>query len=107
MEYINSYGYNQRSHFYAKRRKRRRKIIMRRIFLFFITTCVTAGAIYAVVAFCGLLNSADYDIGFIPTPYGKNVSKKVLKAEELQIPDWIDEQIIHKHNTARSGIKLM
>jgi len=53
-----------------------------------------------------ILNPALYDSGFIPTPYGKNVSKKVLKAEELQMPDWIDEQIIHRHTTARSGIKL-
>lgn len=42
----------------------------------------------------------------MPSVFGKNVSKKVLKAEELQIPDWIDSQIIHKHTTARTGIKL-
>ncbi len=53
-----------------------------------------------------LFTEKDYDNGFIPTVFGRNVSKKVLKAEELQIPDWVDEQIIHKHTTARTGFKL-
>ena len=52
------------------------------------------------------MNDDAYDDGFVPSAFGKKVSEKVLKAEKLQLPDWVDSQIIHRHTTARSGIKL-
>lgn len=33
-------------------------------------------------------------------------TKMVEKAKDLQMPEWVDEQIIHKHTTARTGILL-
>lgn len=33
-------------------------------------------------------------------------TQKVKNAQELQLPDWVDVQLIHKHSTARTGIKL-
>ncbi len=33
-------------------------------------------------------------------------TKKVEKAREIQLPEWVDGQIIHKHTTARTGILL-
>ena len=33
-------------------------------------------------------------------------TKKVEKAQELLLPEWVDEQLIHKHTTARTGILL-
>ena len=33
-------------------------------------------------------------------------TKKVEKAQTLQMPEWVDEQLIHIHSTARTGIIL-
>ena len=33
-------------------------------------------------------------------------TKNVEKAQELVLPEWVDEQLIHKHSTARTGILL-
>ena len=33
-------------------------------------------------------------------------TKNVEKAQELVLPEWVDEQLIHKHTTARTGILL-
>ena len=33
-------------------------------------------------------------------------TKRVKKAQELLLPEWVDEQLIHKHSTARTGILL-
>ncbi len=33
-------------------------------------------------------------------------TKKVEKAKELKMPEWVSEDIIHKHTTARTGILL-
>ena len=99
-------NYDQRAIYYARRKKRRRKIIMRRIAVSLITIIITATAIYGGILIYGLFNPKIYDDGFIPAPYGARVSKRVLKAEELVLPDWVDEQLIHKHTTARTGIKL-
>ena len=33
-------------------------------------------------------------------------TKMVEKAKELQMPEWVDEQLIHIHSTARTGIVL-
>ena len=99
-------NYDQRAVFNARRKKRRRKILMRRIAVAILTMVITASVVYCGVVIYGLFNPSIYDDGFIPAPYGARISKKVTKAEELTLPDWVDEQLIHKHTTARTGIKL-
>ena len=84
----------------------KRKIIIRRYIAAFITVLITALIICSVVKIVSFFVSNEYDSGFVPTPYGKNVSEKVKKAESLQPPDWVDVQLIHKHSTARTGIRL-
>ncbi len=87
-------------------KKRRRKIVIKRIFFAVITLVLTASLILAGISIYRLIYPESYDEGFIPTPFGKNVSEKVEKAKELGIPDWIDEQLISFHTTARTGINL-
>lgn len=89
-----------------RRRKRQRKIIFRWIVLISVTALLAAALIVGTVSVIRLINPQSFDGGFIPAPFGKNVSKRVEKAKTLEIPDWIDEQLIHFHTTARSGIRL-
>lgn len=83
-----------------RRKKRRKKIIRRRIFSLVIVF---------LIVFCGVkiakksLKNGDL-FSFITSAYD---AKKVEKAKELELPSWIDKQIIHKHNTARTGIELV
>lgn len=91
-----------------KRRKiRRRKILIKRLFIIFLTVSITAVTLFSGIAVYKLFYPTRFDEGFIPTPFGSKVSKNVQIAEELKIPDWIDIDIIHKHSTARTGIKLI
>lgn len=89
-----------------KRRKRQRKIFIRRILTAIITVFVTTTIICSGVFIYGLIMGKDFDEGFIPWPYGVNVSKKVEKARNLELPDWVEPKIIHKHTTARTGAEL-
>lgn len=98
--------YNKRAVYYARRRKRRRKIVLKRILIAFLTMTITATVLYGGVAIYGFFNPAIYDSGFIPAPYGRRISKRVEKALELEVPKWVDVQIINKHSTARTGIRL-
>ncbi len=95
-----------RTAFAERRRIRRRKIIKRRILAGLMTVFFTISVIFGGIFIYRLFFPEEYDSGFIPTPYGKNVSEKVKKAEETEIPDWVDEQIIAIHSTARTGRKL-
>jgi len=95
-----------RAAFAERRRIRRRKIIKRRILAGLMTVFFTISVIFGGIFIYRLFFPEEYDSGFIPTPYGKNVSEKVKKAEETEIPDWVDEQIIAIHSTARTGRKL-
>lgn len=78
----------------ARRKKRRRKIVMRRIIVTLLTAVIAVSLTYCGIAIYGIFNPQIYE------------SKKVEKAKETQIPDWIDVQLIHKHSTARTGFKL-
>lgn len=89
-----------------RRRLRRRKIVRRRIFICLFTVIFAAVVVGGGVLIYSLFNPRDFDDGFVPAPFGANVSKKVTKAKELTLPDWIDVQLIHKHTTARTGIGL-
>ncbi|MBR4122829.1 MAG: N-acetylmuramoyl-L-alanine amidase, partial [Clostridia bacterium] len=67
---------------------------------------IATALIVGTVSVISFINPQSFDGGFIPTVFGKNVSKRVEKAKTLEIPDWIDEQLISFHLTARSGIQL-
>ncbi len=92
-----------RAKFYEKRKRRRRKIVIRRIFLMLLTVALTASLIATVVSLIGYFTSSGRDNGFVPWPYGTNISKNVKIAKETEIPEWIDIELIHKHSTARTG----
>lgn len=103
---VNGNNYDARAEFYARRKKRERKNLIRRLLLIFITAVVGTSVILLTVAFIKLFNPTQHDSGFVPWVFGTNVSKKVEKAQNLQMPDFIEKDFIHKHNTARSGIML-
>lgn len=95
-----------RAAFAERRRQRRRRIVKRRILAGIITVFFTLSIIFGGIFIYKIFFPEEFDSGFIPTPYGKNVSDKVEKAEELILPDWVDVQLINIHSTARTGIKL-
>ncbi len=99
-------NYYSRSAVTKRRRLRRRKIVIRRIFLISVTAFLVSVLVCGGIFVYRLINPTAYDEGFIPKPFGTNISKRVTKAKELEIPDWIDVQIIHTHTTARTGINL-
>ena len=88
------------------RKKRRRRILLKRFVIALITVLITVGLVFGVVEFCKLFFPEMYDKGYVPTPYGKNISERVKKAQRLEIPDWIDKDIFSVHSTARTGIHL-
>ena len=75
-----------------RRRRKRRKIILKRIICFLLFICVAAGA-----AFGGIK---------LYKAFKEPPTAKLEKVRAIEIPDWIDEQIIHKHTSARTGIEL-
>lgn len=97
---------NSKAVTYKKRVRKRRKNLKRGLWWCALTTVITAMLIVGGVFIIGLFNPSVYDNGFVPSPFGSNISKKVKKAKELQLPDWIDVQLIHKHTTARTGFYL-
>ncbi|MBE6749636.1 MAG: N-acetylmuramoyl-L-alanine amidase [Ruminococcaceae bacterium] len=99
-------NYDPRAVYNARRRKRRKKIVIRRIFISAVTLLLTSVLILSAVGIYRIFNPDSHDEGFIPSVFGKNISKRVEKAKELEIPSWIDIQHIHKHTTARTGIDL-
>lgn len=101
------YGdYYSRHNVNARRKLRRRKIVIRRLFLCLITVVSTVAVVGTGLFVYRIFNPKSYDDGFVPSPFGSNVSKRVTKAKELELPDWVDVQLIHKHTTARTGIQL-
>ena len=75
-----------------RRRRRRRKLILKRIICFLLLLAVAAGAVFGGIKIYNSLKE---------TPVAK-----LEKVRAIEIPDWIDEQIIHLHNTARTGTEL-
>ncbi len=76
---------------YYRKKQKRRKIIIKRIVLLLLIVL----AVFGVIAFNKILNNKN---GFS--------SKEIEKIKNIEIPDWIDEQIIRLHNTARTGAEL-
>lgn len=92
-----------RAEYYKRRKKRRRKIVARRIILAVLIISLTTLLITTVVSLFGYLGGGQRDNGFVPWPYGLNLSKNVKIAKETEMPEWIDIELIHKHSTARTG----
>ena len=93
----------QRAAFNARRKKRRRKIVFRRVISFFLIAAIISTVSYCAVTIYGLFNPKIYESGVLA---GLNKNKNLEIALKLELPDWVDEQLIHKHTTARTGIKL-
>lgn len=64
--------------------------------------CLRKSAVLVLILLTALICFAVYKL----TVPSITASERVEKAESLVLPDWIDEQIIRKHTTARTGIKL-
>ena len=71
-----------------------------------IVILITAVTVLCAVKICQIIFPSDLEYGYIPTSYGKHISKNVKLAQDLQLPDWIDKQIISVHSTARTGAHL-
>ena len=92
---------------YEKRRKiRRRRIFWGRIKMALLTVLITSAIVCGTIFGFDLFAEKRYDKGFSPAPLGVSLSKRVKKAKNLEVPYWIDVQIIHKHSTARTGTYL-
>lgn len=63
--------------------KKKRKILP--ILIFALTAVILSAVLYQL---------------FVPN------TNRVEKAQELALPEWVDEQLIHKHTTARTGVLL-
>ena len=77
-----------------RRRRKRRKIIIKRLICFLLLLGVTAGAFFGGMKIYKLFTGDD------------GTSVKLEKIKAIEIPDWIDGQIIRLHNTARTGTEL-
>ena len=77
-----------------RRRRRKRKLILKRVICFLILLGITAGAVFGGVKIYKSVKG------------GGNTSAKLEKVKAIKIPDWIDVQLIHLHNTARTGTEL-
>ncbi len=92
---------------YKKRlRKRKQKIAFRWTVVIMTTVAVAVILVFGIVGIIKMLFPETFPDGFIPAPFGNNISEKVEKAKELAVPDYVDVQLIHKHTTARTGIQL-
>ena len=85
-------NYNSRLANLERRRRRKRKIIFKRVICLLLFIGVTAGAIFGGVKIYKSIKGP--------------AAAKLEKVRAIEIPDWIDEQIIHLHSTARTGIEL-
>ena len=92
-------NYGKRRAYYERRKKRRRKIIARR----FLCTALVAACIVGAGIGIKRIFTRGTDAAVFPT------AKKTSAAEKLQkieIPDFVDPQLIHVHTTARTGTQL-
>lgn len=92
-------NYGKRRAYYERRKKRRRKIIARR----FLCTALVAACIVGAGIGIKQIFTRGTDAAVFPT------AKKTSAAEKLQkieIPDFVDPQLIHVYTTARTGTQL-
>ncbi len=88
------------------RKKRKRRVLRKKVAWFLVTVLITTLLIAVSLAAYKIFNPESYDKGFVPAPFGTNISKRVKIAKEIELPEWVDVQLIHKHTTARTGIEL-
>ncbi len=88
------------------KRIKKRRIILRRLSAVLITALVTFGIVFSAVKICQLFFPNLADDGFVPAAFGRRIAKNVKVAQGLEIPEWIDSQIITVHSTARTGAHL-
>ncbi len=88
------------------KQKRHYKKVYRGLSPIIITVAATLLFIFVAIKLCQAIFPQTGYNGFVPTAMGQKVSEKVKKAQGLEIPDWIDSQIIKIHSTARSGAQL-
>lgn len=91
---MGEHNYDSRLAQLERRRRKRRKIIIKRVICLLFILGITAGAVFGGVKIYRTVKG------------GGNTSAKLEKVKAIEIPNWIDEQIIHLHNTARTGIEL-
>lgn len=96
----------QRELYEIRRRRRKRKMAFRLTVVIMTTVAVAVILLLGIFGLIKMLFPESFNDGFIPTPFGNNISKRVEKAKELSVPDYVDVQLIHKHTTARTGIQL-
>lgn len=87
----------------TRNKKQRRKITILRIVAAILIAFIIAAVTYCSILLYGFFNPRIYDSGILS---GLNESRNVKKALQLEVPDFVDEQFIHRHTTARTGIKL-
>lgn len=86
------HNYDSRLAQLERRRRRKRKLILKRIICFLLLLGVAVGAVFGGVK--------------IYKSFKKPPTAKLEKVRAIKIPNWIDEQIIHLHTTARTGTEL-
>ena len=84
----------------------RKKRIIKRLLPFLLTIIITMAMIFGVIKICSLFFPDNRFNGYVPAAFGGKISKNVKTAQSLEIPDWIDYQIINVHTTARTGAHL-
>ncbi len=79
------------------KRKKRRKIILRRfiIFLMFVFMIVS-----------GTMLFKSFLSGRIEKKSREEAKNRITELKNAELPEYVDSQIIHIHNTARTGTKL-
>ena len=88
------HNYDSRLAQLERRRRRKRRLILKRVICFLLLLGITAGAVFGGVKIYKSVKG------------GGNTSAKLEKVKAIKIPDWIDVQLIHLHNTARTGTEL-
>ena len=91
---MGEHNYDSRLAQLERRRRRKRKLILKRVICFLLLLGITAGAVFGGVKIYKSVKG------------GGNTSAKLEKVKAIKIPDWIDVQLIHLHNTARTGTEL-
>ena len=88
-------------------KKKKRKIFLRKLIIFLMVSALVISLTMVSLLFINLFHPEKFDEGFVPQVFGKNVSKRVEKAKELSLPDYVTQDLIHHHTTARTGFDLV
>ena len=91
---------------YKNEVRKKNKKASKKIGRFFLSIIFIALIIFGGIKIFQSFFPQAYNSSFVSSVFGIYSSKKVKKAAELQMPDWIDSQIIAIHSTARTGIQL-